>query len=213
MSRNNPKGWKNGIFVPFFLCLHFVLSSLLCEMGVSVVQMSISFGVESWFVDGCFIADLSMVVSLLICRWLFHCWWIFLCKWMFFWGGFGRMEEWFDWVRGWLGIGRRCSYARVYTRSRTRSFVFLLSQVSQRMGLKMLHHPKNDVSFYRKWRVVLLKTTCRFTENNVLFCGKWRVVLDWRSKSCFEDGVLGSFWGGVAAWKCDIFWMLFLLSV
>ena len=28
------------------------------------------------------------------------------------------------WMRGWLGIGRRCSYARAYTRSRTRSFVF-----------------------------------------------------------------------------------------
>ena len=38
--------------------------------------------------------------------------------------------------------------ARVYARSRTRSLVFLLSQVSQRMGLKILHHPKNDVSFY-----------------------------------------------------------------
>ena len=67
--------------------------------------------------------------------------------------------------------------ARVYARSRTRSFVFLLSQVSQWMGLKILHHPQNDVSF----------------------CGKQRVVLDWRSKSCFEDGVLGCFWGGIAA--------------
>ena len=40
--------------------------------------------------------------------------------------------------------------ARVYARSRTRSFVFLLSQVSQWMGLKILHYFKNDVSFYRK---------------------------------------------------------------
>ena len=47
--------------------------------------------------------------------------------------------------------------------------------------------------------MVLLKTTCRFTENNVSFCGKQRVVLDWRSKSCFEDGVLGIFGGGVVA--------------
>ena len=36
---------------------------------------------------------------------------------------------------------------------------------------------KNDVSFYWKRRVVLLKTTCRFVENNVSFCWKQRVVL------------------------------------
>ncbi len=36
-------------------------------------------------------------------------------------------------------------------------------------------------------------------ESDVSFYRKQRVVLDWRSKSCFEDGVLGSFWGGVAA--------------
>ena len=59
---------------------------------------------------------------------------------------------------------------RAYARSRTRSFVFLLSQVSQRMELKILHHPKNDVSFYRKQRVVLWKVTYRFMENNVSFC-------------------------------------------
>ena len=143
----------------------------------------------------------------------------------------GDSEEWrcgwgglIGWGDGWV-LAERCSYARVYARSRTRSFVFLLSQVSQRMGLKMLHHPQNDVSFYRKQRIVLLKTSCRFAENNVSFywkqrvvllktsyrftenivsfCGKWRVVLDGRSKSCFEDRVLGSFFGGVVAWKCD----------
>ena len=143
----------------------------------------------------------------------------------------GDSEEWrsgwgglIGWGDGWV-LAERCSYARVYARSRTRSFVFLLSQVSQRMGLKILHHPKNDVSFYRKqrvvllkttyrftennvsfyWkqRVVLLKTTCRFTENIVSFYGKQRVVLDWRTKSCFEDGILRIFGGGVAAWKCD----------
>ena len=59
--------------------------------------------------------------------------------------------------------------ARAYARSRTRSFVFLLSQVSQRMELKILHHPQNDVSFYRKQRIVLLKTTCRFVESDGLF--------------------------------------------
>ena len=77
--------------------------------------------------------------------------------------------DWFDRMRGWLGIGRRCSYARAYARSRTRSFVFLLSQVSQRMESKILHHPKNDVSFYLKHRIVLLKTTCHFIENDVSF--------------------------------------------
>ena len=37
---------------------------------------------------------------------------------------------------------------------------------------------ESDVSFYRKQRVVLLKTTCRFVENNVLFwIGGRKVVL------------------------------------
>ena len=67
---------------------------------------------------------------------------------------------------------------RAYTRSRPRSFDFLLSQVSQRMESKILHHPKNDVSFYLKPRVVLWKVTCRFVENNVLFwIGGRKVVL------------------------------------
>ena len=150
----------------------------------------------------------------MICRWLFHCWFVvgcFIADEYFFVGEcFWRLCSegggwigWFDWMRGWLGIGRRCSYARAYERSRTRSFDFLLSQVSQRMGLKILHHPKNDVSFYWKHRIVLSKTSCHFIENNVSFYGKQRVVLDWRSKSCFEDGILGIFGGGVAAWKCD----------
>ena len=55
MGGNKPKEWKNGIFVPFFLCLYLVLSSLLAEIDVKVVQMSIGF--ELWFVDGRFIAD------------------------------------------------------------------------------------------------------------------------------------------------------------
>ena len=28
---------------------------------------------------------------------------------------------------------------------------------------------ENNVSFYEKWRVVLMKTTCRFMESDVLF--------------------------------------------
>ena len=70
----------------------------------------------------------------------------------------------------------------------------MLSQVSQRMELKILHHPKNDVSFYRKQRVVLLKTTYRFTENNVSFYRKQRVVLLKTTYRFMENNVL--FWGG-----------------
>ena len=33
---------------------------------------------------------------------------------------------------------------------------------------------KNNVSFYEKRRVILLKTTCRFVENNVSFVGLGR---------------------------------------
>ena len=68
--------------------------------------------------------------------------------------------------------------ARAYARSRPTSFDFLLSQVSQRMELKILHHPKNDVSFYGKQRVVLWKTTCRFVDSDGLFwMGGRKVVL------------------------------------
>ena len=127
------------------------------------------------FVDGCFIADEYFFASECFC---------------------GLSSEgggvWFDWVRGWFGVDRRCSYARAYTRSRTRSF--LLSQVSQWMELKILHHPQNDVSFYRKWRVVLLKTTCRFIENIVSFYRKQRVVL-WKVTGCFGSEVEKLFWG------------------
>ena len=141
-----------------------------------------SIGFELWFVVGCFIADEYFFVG--------EC---------FYEGGFGRVEDWmgwFDWMRGWFGIGRRCSYARAYSRSRTRSFVFLLSQVSQRMELRIRHHPKNDVSFYRKWRVVLLKTMCRFVESDGLFLiGGRKVVL----RMVFW----GVFGGGVVAWKSD----------
>ena len=146
----------------------------------------------------------------LIRCWLFHCWWICLRRWMFLWGG-NRKGGGVDGLV-WLSEGKVWYWPKgVLTRARMRALVlgvlfFLLSQVSQRMGLRILHYFKNDVWFYGKWRVVLWKVTCRFGESDVLF---------WigGSKSCFEDGVLVCFWGGVAAWKCDIFWMLFLLSV
>ena len=216
MGRNNPKGWKNGIFVPFFSL------SIFCFVVFTLRNRCVSGANEYWFwgwvlircwlfhcgfVDGCFIADEYFFAS--------EC---------FFEGrGFGRVGRWigwFDWMRGWLGIGRRCSYARAYARSRTRSFVFLLSQVSQRMRSKILHHPQKDVSFYRKWRVVLLKTTCRFTENNVSFYWKQRVVL-WKVTCCFGLEVEKLFWGwcfgkflgwssSVKVWQCG---MLFLKSM
>ena len=43
---------------------------------------------------------------------------------------------------------------------------------------------ESDVSFYRKPRVVLLKTTYRFIENIVSFYRKQRVVL-WKVTGCF----------------------------
>ena len=50
-----------------------------------------------------------------------------------------------------------------------------------------------NTSSSQKRRVVLQKVTCGFVENNVSFYGKQRVVFDWRTKSCFEDGVWGIF--------------------
>ena len=135
MGGNTPKGWKNGIFVPFFLFVYCVLSSLLCGMGVFVVQVSISFG---WLRGG--------------------------------WGGVDR-------------AGGRYSYARVYARSRTRSFDFCCHKCHSGWNWEYFIIPKttyrfmeSDVSFYRKQRVVLWKVTYRFMENNVSFYGKWRVV-------------------------------------
>ena len=158
-----------------------------------------SIGFELWFVDGCFIADEYVFVGECFC---------------------GLSSE------GWGSrFGLAVLAEDVLTRACMRALVlgvlfFCCHKCHSGWGWKYFIIPKttcrftkNIVSFCWKQRVVLWKVTYRFTENNVLFCGKWRVVLDGRSKSCFEDGVLGSFWGGVAAWKCDIFWMLFLLSV
>ena len=202
MGGNTPKEWKNGIFVSFFsFCrLCFVISALR-NRCVSSVNEYWFWGwvlIRCWlfhcgFVDGCFIADEYFFAS--------EC---------FFEGrGFGRVGRWigwFDWMRG--GMYWPKVFARVYARSRTRSFVFLLSQVSQRMGLKMLHHPQNDVSFYRKWRVVLLKTTCRFTENIVSFYWKHRVVLLKTSYRFVESD--GLFWiGGRKVVLRIVFWGVF----
>ena len=134
------------------------------------------------FVDGCFIADEYFFVGECFFEGDSEGWrsgWIGLIGW-----------------GGWLGIGRRCSYARVYARSRPTSFVFCCHKCHSGWSWKYFIIPKttyrfteNHVSFCWKQRIVLLKTSCRFAENNVSFCGKWRVVLDWRAKSGFVDGV------------------------
>ena len=149
----------------------------------------------------------------MICRWLFHCWWIFLRRWMFFLRGIrkGRGVDGLVWLdEGMVGdwpkmFARACMRAPVL-----RVLFFCCHKCHSGWGWKYFIIPKttccfmeSDVSFYGKQRVVLWKVTGCFMENNVSFCGKQRVVLDWRSKSCFEDGVLGIFWGGVVAWKCD----------
>ena len=169
--------------------------------------MSIGLGFELWFVVGCFIADLSMVVSLLMN--ISSQVNVFLK---------GDSEEWrsgwFDLI--WLDVGMVGYWPKLFLRARVCALLYIgllyfcCHKCHSGWGWKYFIIPKttcrfmeSDVSFYRKPRVVLLKTTCRFIENIVSFCGKWRVVLDWRSKSCFEDGVLGIFWGRVAAWKSD----------
>ena len=148
-----------------------------------------SIGFELWFVVGCFIADEHFFVGECFC---------------------GLSSE------GWGSrFGLAVLAEDVLTRARMRAPVlgvlfFCCHKCHSGWNWKYFIIPKttyrfmeSDVSFYRKPRVVLLKTTYRFIENIVLFYGKWRVVLDGRSKSCFEDGVLGSFWGGVVAWKHD----------
>ena len=164
--------------------------------------MSIGFGVEYWFVVGCFIADLSMVVSLLMN--------ISSQVNVFLRGG--DSEGWGGGLVGLIGWGGGC-IGRRFSRARMRALVlgvlfFLLSQVSQRMELKILHHPKNDASFYRKWRVVLLKTTCHFIENDVSFYRKTRIVLSKTTCRFVESDVL--FWiGGRKVRLRMVFWEVF----
>ena len=147
----------------------------------------------------------SLIISLLII-WLIR-------RWFFFLRGIRKGGE-VDWLV-WLSEGKVWYWPKVFARACMRapvltSFVFCCHKCHSGWNWKYFIIPKttyrftkNIVSFCWKQRVVLWKVTCRFIENNVSFCGKWRVVLDLRSKSCFEDGVLGIFWGGVVAWKCD----------
>ena len=157
----------------------------------------------------------SLIISLLII-WLIR-------RWIFFLRGIRKGGE-VDWLV-WLSEGKVWYWPKVFARACMRapvltSFVFCCHKCHSGWNWKYFIIPKttyrftkNIVSFCWKQRVVLWKVTCRFIENNVSFCGKWRVVLDLRSKSCFEDGVLGSFWGwssSVKVWQCG---MLFLKSM
>ena len=163
--------------------------------------MQMTIGFELWFVVGCFIADEYFFVS--------ECFWR-LCS-----EGWGEWIGWFDWMRGWLGIGRRCSYARAYARSRTRSFVFCCHKCHSGWNWEYFIIPKtthrfieSDVWFCWKQRVVLLKTTCRFTENNVSFYWKHRVVLLKTSYRFVESD--GLFWmGGRKVVLRMVFWGVF----
>ena len=134
---------------------------------------------------------------------LIRCW-LFLF-WMFLGIKFGRVGEciWrIEWTDDW---GRSRFVLAVLMESLTRArmrapvpgvLFFCCHKCHSGWGWKYFINPK---------------TTCRFVESDVSFYWKRRVVWDWRLKSCVEDGVLKSFWGGVAAWKCDSFWVLFRL--
>ena len=161
MGGNKRKEWKNGIFVPFFLCLYLVLSSLLAEIDVKVVQMSIGF--ELWFVVGCFIADEYFFVG--------ECFLREIRK-----GGGVDLD---DWVRNRFGLAVLAEY--VLTRARMRALVlwvlfFAVTSVTAD-GVE-------NTSSSQKQRVVLLKTSYRFAENNVSFYWKQRVVL-LKTTCCF----------------------------
>ena len=147
------------------------------------------FGVESWFVVGCFIADLSMAVSLLM-------------------NISSQVNVFVDWVRKGAefdliewgdGLGLT---EGVLTRACMRALVlgvlfFCCHKCHSGWNWKYFIIPKttyrfmeSDVSFYRKQRVVLLKTSYRFIENIVSFYRKQRVVL-WKVTGCFvESNVL-----------------------
>ena len=84
-----------------------------------------------------------------------------------------------------------CS-SRVRVRAHTTGILcFLLSQVSHFLDNSLLLCWLPLISnifwrFCRKHRLVLLKTTCCFTENDVLFYRKWRVVLS-KMTCCFLE--------------------------
>ena len=149
--------------------------------------------------------DSLLVVSLRICRWLFHCWWIFLRRWIFFWGEGMRKGGEVDWLV-WLSEGMVGYWPKVFLRACMRDPVlgvlfFCCHKCHSGWGWKYFITKKttyrfteNDVLFYGKWRVVLWKTTCRFVESDGLFYGKQRVVL-WKTTCCFRLEIEKLFWG------------------
>ena len=68
----------------------------------------------------------------------------------------------------------------------TRVLFFCCHKCHSRWSWQHFLIPKNNVSFCRKQRVILLKTTCRFVENNVSFYWKQRVVLCRIKTDCFS---------------------------
>lgn len=174
--------------------------------------------------------DSLLVVSLLICRWLFHCWWIFLRWWMFYEGRTRKVGSGLvgliGWGDGWVlaeGV-----LTRVYAYIDTRSFVLCCHKCHSGWNWKYFIIPKttyrfieSDVSFYWKHSIVLSKTSCHFIENIVSFYrkqlmsfyGKQRVVLDWRSRKVVLRMVFWGFLGwssSVKVWQCG---KLFLKSM
>ena len=68
---------------------------------------------------------------------------------------------WFDWMRGWLCIGRR--FSRACMRAPVLGVLFFAVTSVTVDGIE-------NTSSSQKRRVVLLKTSYRFAENNVSFC-------------------------------------------
>ena len=146
--------------------------------------------------------DSLLVVSLRICRWLFHCWWIFLRRWMFLWRGIRKSGG----VDGLVWLDEGGCIDRRFTRACMRAPVlgvlfFCCHKCHSGWNWEYFIIPKtthrfieSDVWFCWKQRVVLLKTTCRFTENNVSFYWKHRIVLLKTSYRFVESD--GLFWMG-----------------
>ena len=86
-------------------------------------------------------------------------------SWIFFGGGRSeRKRSAFGWLdEGMVGYWRRCSYAREYARSSTRSFVFFAVTSVTADGIEKTSSPQ------KKQRVVLWNVTCRFVESDGLF--------------------------------------------
>ena len=174
---------KRHICAVFSLSIfRFVIFALRNEFVSSANEYW--FGVESWFVVGCFIADEYFFVG--------ECFYE------------GDSE---GWRSGLIELGDGWVLAEgVLTRACIRAPVlgvlfFCCHKCHNGWGWKCFITPKttcrfieSDVWFCWKQRVVLLKTTYHFTENIVSFYWKQRVVL-WKVTGCFRLEVEKLFWG------------------